>query len=239
MKRLIHITALALFSIISFGYSQSPDMEMDKQIMINENTIIKDEKGKKVDMMTFMNLMNSGEWMVDPKKDNNGNDYMQLRKATESEKVMIKQMSMEEEATSKLVGTKAPSFKMTDTEGNLITSENTKGKVVVLNFWFTTCKPCIMEIPELNSVYEKYKSNKNVVFASITFNKKEAVKSFLLKHPLKYPVVSNSKNTINTFGISGYPTNIVIDKKGNYSDITNGGFPEIGKHIEKTIEKAL
>ncbi len=239
MKHLVYTTLLFLFSIIQFANSQTPETEMNKQIMIDENTIIKDEKGKKVDMMTFMDLMNSGNWMVDSKKDENGTDYIQLRKATDAEKVMVKQMSNSFEESSKLKGTKVPDFKMTDSKGNLITSENTKGKIVVLNFWFTTCKPCIMEIPELNAIYEKYKNNKDVVFASITFNTQKEIDAFLLKHPLKYPIIPNSEAVINTFNINSYPTNIVIDKKGNYSDIISGGFPEIGDHIEHAIKEAL
>ena len=152
---------------------------------------------------------------------------------------MVKQMSSDFEASSELIGTKVPDFKITDAKGNTITSENTKGKIVVLNFWFTTCKPCIMEIPELNTVYEKYKNNKDVVFASVTFNTQEEVDTFLIKYPLKYPVFSNSETVISNFKVNSYPTNIIIDKQGQYSDVINGGFPEIGNHIEQAIEKAL
>lgn len=239
MKQLVYTTLLFLFSFLQLAHSQTPETGMNKQIMINENTIIKDEKGQKVDMMTFMDLMNSGNWMIDSKKDDNGTDYIQLRKATEAEKVMVKEMSSNFGESSKLIGTKVPAFEMTDDKGNAITSENTKGKVLVLNFWFTTCKPCIMEIPELNAIYEKHKNNRDVIFASVTFENKKDVDAFLLKHPLKYPVVSNSETVINDFGIMGYPTNIIIDRKGNYSDVISGGFPEIEKHIEQAIEKAL
>lgn len=56
-------------------------------IEINENTIIKDVSGKKVNMSTFMDLMNSGEWTIDPVNDSKGELlYLQLRKATEEEK---------------------------------------------------------------------------------------------------------------------------------------------------------
>ncbi len=239
MKRLIYISLITLFCTIQSGYSQEPGIGMEKQIMIDENTVIKDENGKKVDMMSFMTLMNSGDWMIDPKKDENGNQYMQLRKSSEEEKVMMKTMMKGQGESSKLIGTKAPTFEMKDTDGNIISSESTKGKIVVLNFWFTTCKPCIMEIPELNEVYNKYKDSEDIIFASITFDKEDEVNTFLKKHPLKYPVVANSEQTTTNFGISGYPTNIVIDKNGNYSDITSGGFPQIGEHIENSIEKAL
>ena len=58
--------------------------------------------------------------------------YIQLRKATEEEKIQIQQPSTSK--SSNKVGEKAPSFSMMDMDGNPITSENAKGKVVVLNF---------------------------------------------------------------------------------------------------------
>jgi len=83
------------------------------------------------------------------------------------------------------------------------------------------------------------KNNKNVVFASITFDSEDVVSTFLKKYPLKYPVVANSMGIIIDFGINSYPTNIIIDKEGNYANIISGGFPEIGKAIENSIEKVL
>lgn len=208
-------------------------------IKIDESTVIKNSDGEKIDLDTFSKLMSSGNWMIDQKNDSDGNSYIQLRKATEEEKAMIKQMMKEQTEKSDLKGKTAEAFSLTDLNGNIITSENTKGKVVVLNFWFIACKPCVSEIPELNKVYEKYKTNESVVFASITFDGKTHVEDFLEKNPIKYPVVTDDKNTISSFGINGYPTNIVIGKDGKFVNSITGGFPQIGEHIEEAIETAL
>jgi len=237
MKRTIFV--LLTFLLISFQYGYSQEIPEDA-IMIDENTIIKDTKGNKVDMPKFMELMNSGEWTMDPVKDDKGNLlYIQLRKATEEEKKMMASGMPMDGNNSDLLGEKSPDFSMVDINGNHISTENTKGKVVVLNFWFTSCKPCMAEIPELNEVYNKYKNDANVVFASITFDKKEKVDAFLKKYPIKYPVISDAKNICDLFKVSGYPTNIVIDKKGNYFDHISGGFPKIGHQISNSIQKAL
>lgn len=235
MKRIFFIAFLLLISL-QYGYSQEIP---EGAIMIDENTIIKDESGKKVEMFKLMELMNSGEWTMEPVNDSKGKlQYMQLRKATEKEKNMMAQTPMPGNS-SDLIGKRAPNFKMIDINGNTISSENTKGKVVVLNFWFAACKPCIDEIPELNDVYEKYKNDTNVIFASITFDKQDKVNPFLKKFPIKYPVISDAKEICDLFKISGYPTNIVIDKNGNYFDHISGGFPEIGHQISTSIKNAL
>ena len=236
MKQIVFIILSVLFISLQYCYSQEIP---EDAIMIDENTIIKDESGNKVEIFKLMELMNSGEWSMDPVNDKEGKLlYMQLRKATEEEKKMMLEMPMQGNG-SDLIGKKAPDFKMIDINGNTISSENTKGKVIVLNFWFTACKPCISEIPELNEVYEKYKKDTNMVFASITFDKQDKVNSFLKKFPIKYPVVSDAKEICDLFKIAGYPTNIVIDKNGNYFDYTTGGFPQIGHQISNSIQNAL
>jgi len=218
------------------GYSQEPT---DEPITIDENTLIKDESGNKIDVLKLMELLNSAEWTMDPVRDEDGNLlYMQMRKATEEERKEMGLTSMLPDSAD-IIGKRAPDFTMTDLNGHEISSETTKGKVVVLNFWFVSCKPCIAEIPELNEVYKTYKNNSDVVFASITFDKKEKVDVFLEKHPLQYPVVSDAKEICTLFKTSGYPTNLVIDKNGNFYDYISGGFPEIGHQISNSIQNAL
>ena len=236
MKRSLIITLILLLFLNPNGYSQEPT---DEPITIDENTLIKDESGNKIDILKLMELLNSAEWTMDPVRDEDGNLlYMQMRKATEEERKEMGLTSMLPDSAD-IIGKRAPDFTMTDLNGHEISSETTKGKVVVLNFWFVSCKPCIAEIPELNEVYKTYKNNSDVVFASITFDKKEKVDVFLEKHPLQYPVVSDAKEICTLFKTSGYPTNLVIDKNGNFYDYISGGFPEIGHQISNSIQNAL
>lgn len=88
-------------------------------------------------------------------------------------------------------------------------------------------------------MYENYKNNSNVVFASITFDDRKKVDAFLNKHPIKYPIVSNAGEIHKLFDISLYPTNIVIDKDGKYYSHVSGGFLKIGRQISNSIQDAL
>lgn len=209
--------------------------------MIDEKTIIKNEKGEQVTMDEFGKLMETGEWGIDPIKNAEGNiEYLQLRKATKEEKKMMSEMTKKESpGDSKKIGETIPDFNIKDINGNEINSKNTEGKVVVLNFWFTTCKPCIAEIPELNEVYAKYNSNPNVIFASITFNSAEEVKEFVKKNNLDYPIVTDARSTCQLFDVSLYPTNMIIDAKGKIVQYLKGSFPNIGNVISESIQKEL
>jgi thiol-disulfide isomerase/thioredoxin len=114
---------------------------------------------------------------------------------------------------------------------------------MVLNFWFVDWGACFPELPELNATYKKYKDNKDVIFAAITFDKLDKVKVFLKesKNYIKYPIVTDDLSEIvDLFEIDGFPTNIIIDKKGNYyyrqSGVPNDGSPS---GIAKVIQNAL
>ncbi len=230
MKRYILILFIALLSNFQVANSQ---------VKVSAGDIIKDESGKVINFETYNKPMASGDWNYVPSKDKDGKSYFQLKRMSDFEREFRAKILKQQSVQSELIGKKAPDFELTDITGNKITSEDVKGKVVVLNFWFIACKPCIEEIPKLNIVHDKYKDNPNIVFASITFDQKDKVESFLIDTPIKYAVIPDSIGVINSFNIFAYPTNIVIDKNGNFTDITSGGFPEIGVQIDKSINTAL
>ena len=69
MKQIVFIILSVLFISLQYCYSQEIP---EDAIMIDENTIIKDESGNKVEMFKLMELMNSGEWSMYPVNDKEG-----------------------------------------------------------------------------------------------------------------------------------------------------------------------
>lgn len=138
--------------------------------------------------------------------------------------------------------------KITDFEATTITGEQIKlselkGKIVVLNFWFKACKPCIIEIPYLQKLTEKYK-DKNVVFLALCTDDEETLKSFLVNEKFDYKHIANARSIAQKWGVQGYPTNIVIDEKGNIVLNEKGlmivnNAPETPQLIDKKIQELL
>jgi len=233
MKKIFSVCAFIALMSIHFTNAQ-------EKISINETTIIKNEDGKKINFDEFSEKVKSGSYIIQQKKDSKGNEYIQLIKTSpEQKKRMLEMMENKLGQSSRYIGKKVPDFSFTDIDGNPINSENTKGKVVVMNFWFAACKPCINELPELNEVYEKYRTNKDIVFASVTFERKKKIEQFEKRYPISYPVVGQAKSEFYKFNISSFPTNLIIDKEGKFSYYISGGFDGIGKQIENAIEKTL
>lgn len=98
-----------------------------------------------------------------------------------------------------------------DINGNTHTLESLKGKVVIMNFWFIQCKPCVAEIPNLNELKAKFK-DKPVVFFAVALDSKPALQTFLETHPFDFAVIPKGGNLANRFKIPHYPYNVIIDQ---------------------------
>jgi peroxiredoxin len=112
-------------------------------------------------------------------------------------------------------GGPAPAFDVEDLQGNRYTLAGLAGKVVVLRFWFTACGACRLERPEINRVVDRYQGNKDVVFLALALDKKSTLRTALLKRPLRYAVVADSDELAEAYGVSAYPTHVIIDQQGN------------------------
>jgi thiol-disulfide isomerase/thioredoxin len=99
--------------------------------------------------------------------------------------------------------------------GEALTLESLKGKVVVLNFWGTWCPHCKEAMPWLNGMAKQYKS-KGLVIIGVTHNRDlESVDAVLQKYSVTYPVCTDPKNATGlAYKVNGYPDYYVIDRNG-------------------------
>jgi len=114
----------------------------------------------------------------------------------------------------RLLNKQAPDFVVKTVEGQTLNLKELKGKVVVLNFWFTTCSPCLAEIPELNQLVDTFK-DKEVIFIAISLDSKETLAKFLDKRPFSYHIIPLYTKIIADYQVFSFPTHVIIDKNGN------------------------
>ncbi|WP_396218505.1 peroxiredoxin family protein [Flavobacterium sp.] len=135
-------------------------------------------------------------------------------------------------------GTVLKELNFKDNNGNSFTLDSLKGKVIVLNFWFTTCRPCVEEIPDLNRIQEKFKE-KEVVFLAVTFDSKKKLEEFVKKKPFNFTLVPDSMKIIRQFYVNSYPTTILIDKDRKIHLIDDLLVFDLMNKIEKMIKNYL
>lgn len=129
-------------------------------------------------------------------------------------------------------------FAAPDMNGTNVDLSTDLGKVVVLNFWFSSCPPCKVELPYLNQLVQNYQSDEEVRFYGITFDSKATVKKFLKKNTFDFTIIPDARAVTEEFGIIVYPTTIVLDRRGKMVHLINGGSSEMVKELTEKIEEA-
>jgi thiol-disulfide isomerase/thioredoxin len=212
---------------------------------VDENSVIKDSTGRQITKIEFYEAVVSGNYQFKPVKDKTGNtvEYMLIRcdKKDNNTKINISSSSQCAPTTVLTVGQLAPEFYGKDMSDTMTYDFNYyKGrKVVVLNFWFTSCMPCVKEMPDLNRLYDRYKDRADIVFVAPTFEFAENVDSFLTEHPFNYPILPEAYEAIKNYKAIAYPLNVIIDFDGRIAFVSAGGLPGIEYLLDKKIRDLL
>jgi thiol-disulfide isomerase/thioredoxin len=104
-----------------------------------------------------------------------------------------------------------PHFSEIDMEGRIWTNDSVKGRVMVLNLWYSGCGPCRAEMPILSEWKEQLP---DVMFFSATYHDAETAKRITDKHHFTWTHLVEAKDMMAWIGTEGFPLTIVVDKKG-------------------------
>ena len=86
-------------------------------------------------------------------------------------------------------------------------------KLVVLNFWYTTCSWCLEEFPLMDEIYKDYSDDVEII-ALNPMEDSNVVDGFQKQYGFSFPMVSCPSSWANTFGVQGYPTSVFVDQYG-------------------------
>jgi len=118
------------------------------------------------------------------------------------------------------VGKKFPLPNLRTIDGKEIGLSQLLGKPTLINFWFTSCAPCIEEMPALNNI--KNELGDKVNFVAITFESAAKAKKFLTKHAFDFTHIVNAKAFTDSLQMKAFPVNVFLDKMGIVYDIQMG-----------------
>jgi thiol-disulfide isomerase/thioredoxin len=114
-----------------------------------------------------------------------------------------------------LAGKAAPPFQVKSLDGAAYALSDLKGKVVVLDFWATWCRPCREAIPSVDKLYREFKDKDVIVLGVDVGEAPGIVARFVKTAGISYPVVLTANTEIAyDYRITAYPTYIVIGRDG-------------------------
>ena len=135
------------------------------------------------------------------------------------------------------VGMQAEDFRLADLEGNAQSLSQYRGKIVLLNFWATWCKPCTTEMPAMQAVYNKLRDKGFVVLAINELEDDAKVREHIKQYGHTFPVLMDRDNKVaNQFGVFGLPVSVFIDQEGRVQEYIKGGLLTEQK-IDETVAR--
>ncbi len=137
-------------------------------------------------------------------------------------------------------GERAPDFTLTTFDDDQILFDDLRGKVVVLNFWASWCKPCESEAAELEAVWKEYEPGGQVIFLGVDYvdTEREAL-AYLRRFNITYPNGPDLGTRISqAYRMSGVPETYIIDRDGTLAYVKIGPFLSVDE-IRAAIDPLL
>ena len=128
-------------------------------------------------------------------------------------------------------------WKLSDSEGNSVTLEKFRGKVVLINHWATWCPPCIAEMPSFQKLYDDYKDK--IAFVFVTSDDKDKTNAFLKKKSLTLPVYQQMSQAPSKLFTNSLPTTFLIDQNGKILINEVGASDWNSKSMRDILDKLL
>lgn len=139
-----------------------------------------------------------------------------------------------------LVGQPAPDFTLVDINGNPLTLSSLQGKWVILDFWGAWCKWCIKGMPDMKEYYAKY-SDKLQILGIDCNDTMEKWKAAVEREELPWLHVYNPMdatddvNPVKLYGVSGFPTKVVINPEGVVAKVIVGEDPAFYNYLDSVL----
>nr|WP_276600335.1 TlpA disulfide reductase family protein [Nannocystis sp. ILAH1] len=130
----------------------------------------------------------------------------------------------------------APAFALERLDGATITNDALRGKIAVIKFWFTTCKPCIDELPAFEKLIEDYARDRDVEILTIHYGgEKTEVARWMREHKHRFPVLLDG-GFCQKAGVEVFPTFWVLDREGRLAYTLPGASENLREEFGWRIE---
>ena len=137
------------------------------------------------------------------------------------------------------IGKLAPSFQLTDIDGQSVSLSDFQGQPLLINFWATWCGPCRSEMSYIQEVYDELSEREPVVLSINIGESLTKVEEFMRGYNLSFPVLLDMEGNVSEkYNIRAIPTTYFIDGDGIIKDIKIGAFRSVAE-IEDILSRVF
>lgn len=110
----------------------------------------------------------------------------------------------------------APAFTLRTLAGDVVSLDDYRGQVVLVNFWASWCPPCRIEMPGFERVYRARRADGFVILGIATdTHAQQAIREFVIEHDITYPILLADRQVIEQYGgVRALPESFLVDRNG-------------------------
>lgn len=219
----------SLFIINGLFFSEKPEQPPhDVSIQMG---MLKDDKFGKIVIMNYDTpLSNEALALAIPvDRIENGADILERSKSAMTFASVLNSDQLNIKA-----GDLFPVFNLKDNKGNEWSLKDFAGKKVVINFWYTGCKPCRKEMPELGGWVSKHP---DVLFVAITYESAETIEKIVAENGFHFHQLVDADDLVETIGVGSYPLTLVLDESSRIVLLESGTTPVQRARILRAISE--
>ena len=135
----------------------------------------------------------------------------------------------------------APNWSLLSLKDEIVSLSDLKGNLVLIDFFYKACHPCMLALPALQNLHVKYKDKGLHVIGIDPYDTKEDddIENFLSKRGVTYTILLSGKDVAKKYHVSGYPTLYLIDKNGKIISSQVGYGEGTEEKLEQIIKEQL
>ena len=149
--------------------------------------------------------------------------------------------STDRSATSALIGKTAPQVAGKTLDGGTFNADHQLGRWVVVNFFATWCRPCVVEHPQLDAFQKEHAAAGDAVLVSVLYDDDpDSAKQFFEDHGGDWPVVMDDGSIATEYGVTGVPETYLVAPGGRVLKRLTGGVTKEGlENLMAQYEEAV
>ena len=137
------------------------------------------------------------------------------------------------------VGEAVPQWTLESIDGTMVSLADLRGKIVLIDFFYKSCGPCIAAMPGLQRLHEKYQDKGFAMVGIDPYDNPEDVSELLNKRGISYTILFSDKALPSEYHVDGYPNLFLIDREGKLVKLYLGYRQDLDELIEEELVKLL
>ena len=130
------------------------------------------------------------------------------------QKAVAKMVKPQLLTTAKTLDWASYDWKLNDSNEEVFNFEDTKGKVIIINFWATWCPPCIAEMSDFQNLFEIYQHSDKIEFLFVSQEEFKVINDFMKRKNYSVPFYRPITKFPKEFNLSSIPRTFIIDQTG-------------------------